>query len=252
MDTKKTERFKAMHKALQGTTAVHLREMSARLGVSEMTLRRDLAAGTQGLRLLGGHITRSEGADNEYQVTEQDRRHIDEKRRIGQLAAALVRPGDTIFLDCGSTTPFIVDALADDLEFTALCNSLNILMKLQQKDNCTIVLCGGTFHRRNMVFESRAEAGIIDSLRMAWAFVSAAGVSQAHGLTCYNLNEVDVKRRVMARAQNCVLVADHSKFDQVRAAHFAELGQFQQVISDPGLSDEQRNWVEASGAQLQM
>ncbi|MDP1340779.1 DNA-binding transcriptional repressor DeoR, partial [Klebsiella variicola] len=81
-----------------------------------------------------------------------------EKRLIGQRAASLVRPGDTIFIDCGTTTPFSVDALPDDLEFTALCNSLNVLLKLQQKPLCTVILCGGMLDRRNLVFESRAEA----------------------------------------------------------------------------------------------
>lgn len=249
VDSKKSERFKAMHKALQTEQAVHLRDMAKLLGVSEMTLRRDFTANPQGLRLLGGHITRTQG-DADYQVTEQDHRNIAEKRHIGRLAAKLVRPGDTVFLDCGTTTPFIIDALPDDIEFTALCNSFNVLLKLQQKPNCTIILCGGTYHRRNMVFESPAEAGILDSIRVAWAFISAAGVSQAHGVTCYNLNEVGIKRRVMARAQTCVLVADHSKFEQVRAAHFAELGDFQRVISDAGLNDAHRQMISDGGALL--
>ncbi len=250
MDSKKTERFKAMHRALQGEAAVHLRDMAALLGVSEMTLRRDLVDNAQGLRLLGGHVTRSGAPEPDYQVAEQDLRNIAEKRLIGQRAASLVRPGDTIFIDCGTTTPFIVDALPDDLEFTALCNSLNVLLKLQQKPLCTVILCGGMLDRRNLVFESRAEAGIIDGIRVAWAFISAAGVSAAHGVTCYNLNEVDVKQRVMARAQTCVLVADHSKFEQVRAAHFAELADFQRVISDPGLSKAQQQMIEVGGAVL--
>lgn len=239
-----------MHKALQGESAIHLRDMAALLGVSEMTLRRDLADSPQGLRLLGGHVTRSGPPEPDYQVAEQDQRHVAEKRQIGVLAASLVRPGDTVFIDCGTTTPFIIEALPDDLEFTALCNSLNVLLKLQQKPHCTIILCGGTFHRRNMVFESPAEAGILEGIRVAWAFISAAGVSAAHGVTCYNLNEVEVKRRVMARAQTCVLVADHSKFDEVRAAHFAELSDFQRVISDPGLEAAQQQVIRDSGAIL--
>lgn len=252
MDSKKSERFKAMHKALQGEAAVHLRDMAALLGVSEMTVRRDLVDNAHGLRLLGGHVTRSGAPEPDYQVAEQDQRNIAEKRQIGILAARLVRPGDTIFIDCGTTTPFIIDALPDDLEFTALCNSLNVLLKLQQKPHCTVILCGGILDRRNMVFESRAEVGIIDGIRVAWAFISAAGVSAAHGVTCYNLNEVEVKRRVMARAQTCVLVADHTKFEQVRAAHFADLADFQRVISDAGLTSAQQQMIEAGGATLAM
>jgi DeoR family deoxyribose operon repressor len=173
VDNKKSERVKRIQQALQDQKAIHLREMAALLDVSEMTLRRDLGRYPEKFQLLGGYITLAfagtEAAD--YQVSEQGTRHVEEKRRIGKLAAAFIQPGDTVFFDCGTTIPFVVDFIADDLEFTAVCNSLNVLLKLQQKPHCSIVLCGGVFHRKNQVFEHRDEAGILDSLRLTWALI---------------------------------------------------------------------------------
>ncbi|MDB5980908.1 MAG: regulatory protein DeoR, partial [Pseudomonas sp.] len=222
------------------------------LDVSEMTLRRDLSKYTDHLRLLGGYITRiHDGNDpGDYRVAEQDTRHVEEKRRIGKLAARFIQPGDTVFFDCGTTIPFVLDFIPDELEFTAVCNSLNVLLKLQQKPNCTILLCGGTFHRKNQVFENRAETGILDGVRLTWAFVSAAGVSQEFGVTCFNLNEVEVKQKVLRQARHCMLLADHSKFDAVRTAHFASLEDFQFVVSDKHIPRAYRDLITANGAQL--
>lgn len=252
MDSKKAARLKLMHQALQDQHAIHLREMAQLLGVSEMTLRRDLRLPPDGLRLLGGHVTRDIGGSEApgYQVVEQDLRQVEEKRRIGRLAAAQIRAGDTVFLDCGTTTPFVVDFIPDDLEFTAVCHSLNVLLKLQQKANCTLVVCGGTFQRKNQIFESRLETGVLDGVRLTHAFVSAAGVSGDFGVTCFNFNEVEVKQKVLRQAQQRLLLVDHTKFDVVRAAHFAALDDFDLVVSDGRIPRSYRERIEANGAQL--
>ncbi len=252
MDVKKTDRIRMIQQALQDQKAIHLREMAALLEVSEMTLRRDLSRHPEQLRLLGGYITRAhdEAEPGDYRVTEQGTRHVEEKRRIGKLAASFIQPGDTVFFDCGTTVPFVVDFIPDDLAFTAVCNSLNVLLKLQQKPNCTLVLCGGSFHRQNQVFESRAEASILNELRLSWAFISAAGVSLDLGVTCFNFHEVGVKQQVMRQARQCMLLADHSKFDAVRTAHFGALDDFHCVVSDKKIPRAYREAIEAQGAQL--
>jgi DeoR family deoxyribose operon repressor len=252
VDSKKSERIKLIQQALQDQKAIHLREMAALLDVSEMTLRRDLGRYPDRFHLLGGPITLAfdptEAAD--YKVTEQGTRHVEEKRRIGKLAAAFIKPGDTVFFDCGTTLPFVVDFIPDDLEFTAVCNSLNVLLKLQQKPNCSIVLCGGTFHRKNQVFEHRDESSILDNVRLTWAFVSAAGVSETLGVTCFNFNEVDVKQKVLRQARHCMLLADHTKFDAVKTAHFATLEQFHVVVSDKKMPKRYRDLIQGNGAQV--
>ncbi|WP_263264779.1 DNA-binding transcriptional repressor DeoR [Pseudomonas entomophila] len=252
MDSKKLERIKLIQQALQDQKAIHLREMAALLDVSEMTLRRDLNRHPDKFQLLGGHITLAfdPAAASDYKVTEQGTRHVEEKRRIGKLAAAFIQGGDTVFFDCGTTVPFVIDFIPDELEFTGVCNSLNVLLKLQQKPNCNIVLCGGTFHRKNQVFEHRDESSVLDSVRLTWAIISAAGVSETHGVTCFNFNEIEVKQKVLRQAQRSMLLADHSKFDAVRTAHFATLAQFHVVVSDKKLPKAYRELILGNGAQL--
>ena len=249
---KQTQRHDAIVELVKKQGYVSTEELVEQFAVSPQTIRRDLNSEPGPVVLLGGYVVlepRSVTA-NHYLLSDQKTRRIDEKRHAARLAAAMVRPHQTVFFDCGTTSPFVIDFIPDELEFTAVCSSLNVLLKLQNKPNCHIVLCGGTFHRKNQVFESSAESGILDSVRLTWAFVTAAGVSQAFGVTCFNFNEVEVKQKVLRQAQQRVLLADFSKFDTVRTAHFASLEDFQYVVSDKKIPRAYKEAIQASGAQL--
>ncbi|WP_029603788.1 DNA-binding transcriptional repressor DeoR [Kozakia baliensis] len=248
-ESNKNNRINNIRHILLENNSIHLRDAAKALKVSEMTLRRDLAGSENEIQILGGYITRAPGASG-YYVSSQSQQRIAEKRRIGKIAASFIENHDTVFFDCGTTTPFVVDFIPDHLEFTAICNSLNLVLSLQRKPNCTIILCGGRLHRRNQVFESLEEIGVLNGLRIGKAFVSAAGIDAQCGVTCFNMEEVPVKKRVIAQAQRRFLLADHSKFGIVRAAHFADLREFHYVISDEALPDHYRTLLEKENTEL--
>jgi DeoR family deoxyribose operon repressor len=90
---------------------------------------------------------------NHYLISDQKSRLVDEKRRAAQLAASLVQAHQTIFFDCGTTTPWIIEAIDNELPFTAICYSLNTFLVLQEKPQCRVILCGGEFHASNAIFK---------------------------------------------------------------------------------------------------
>lgn len=117
METRRDERINRLVQALKRSDKIHLKEAAALLGVSEMTIRRDLSAEPAAVVLLGGYVVadpRINGVTN-YFVSDQKAKQVAEKRRIGMLAAPLVNENDTVFFDCGTTTPAIIDAIADEL-----------------------------------------------------------------------------------------------------------------------------------------
>ena len=175
METKKGERIKTLMNVLQGQNAIHLKEVAELFGVSEMTIRRDLADNPHGLSLIGGvtrHFAAQRSDIGEYVVSTENDRQTEEKRRIGKLAAQFVTTGDTIFVDCGSTTPFIVDFIPDDLEFTAVCNSLNVFAKLQQKPHCSVIPVWRRVPPQEHGVRVGGRDGILDTVRVSKAFIS--------------------------------------------------------------------------------
>lgn len=248
METRRDERVNKLAYALKRTDKIHLKEAAQLLGVSEMTIRRDLNEQPSAVVLLGGYIV-SDPKSNQghYFVSDQQAHNVDKKRRLGMLAASLIEPGDTVFFDCGTTMPWIVDAIDNELAFTAICCAMNTFLALKEKPACQVILNGGEFHADNAVFTPLGQGSVMDSLCPGKAFISAAGIDAVQGATCYNLNELPMKHQAMLRASQKILVADSSKFGKVLSARIGELCEFETLISDEIPSKELASVLKEAG-----
>ncbi|ENY7076391.1 DNA-binding transcriptional repressor DeoR, partial [Shigella flexneri] len=140
--------------------------------------------------------------------------------------------------DCGTTTPWIIEAIDNEIPFTAVCYSLNTFLALKEKPHCRAFLCGGEFHASNAIFKPIDFQQTLNNFCPDIAFYSAAGVHVSKGATCFNLEELPVKHWAMSMAQKHVLVVDHSKFGKVRPARMGDLKRFDIVVSDCCPEDE--------------
>ncbi len=231
---RRAARLEQLAQAIRQHDKLHLKDAAALLGVSEMTVRRDLSHRQGELVLLGGYVmleARSRGASH-YLLNDQLALNVDQKRQAARLAAALAHPHQTLFFDCGTTTPLIIEAIDDGLPFTGVCYSLNTFLALQAKPLCRVLLCGGEFCASNAIFKPLNFAETLNNVCPDIAFFSAAGVHAHYGVTCYNLDELPVKQWALNAAQRKVLVVDSSKFGQVRPANMGSITQFDMLISD--------------------
>ncbi|MCO6524123.1 MAG: DNA-binding transcriptional repressor DeoR [Candidatus Schmidhempelia sp.] len=231
---KRRDRLQKLVELLKSVETLHLKDAARLLAVSEMTLRRDINdSGTFPVNLLGGYlILASEQKQGiHYFISDQQQQHIEAKQHIGKLAARLIEENDTVFFDCGTTTPHIINHIDDYLRFTAICYSLNVCLALQKKKNCKVILCGGEFMETNAIFTSITPHSPLDALCPTKAFISAAGISMK-AVTCFNLQEVNWKNQAIARSYRNILVADQSKFDVQQAAYIGTLSDFDVIISD--------------------
>lgn len=232
METRRDERINKLAQALKGTDKIHLKEAAQLLGVSEMTIRRDLNEGPGAVVLLGGYIVSDPMRNqNHYFVSDQQAQHVEQKRVLGQLASALIKANDTVWFDCGTTLPWVIDAIDPDLPFTAVCCAMNTFLALKEK-NARVILCGGEFHADNAIFTPLGPLSIMDSLCPDKAFISAAGIDLQQGASCYNFNELPMKLAALQRARHKLLVADSSKYGKVLPARIADLSTFDALISD--------------------
>ncbi|QLK61780.1 DNA-binding transcriptional repressor DeoR [Enterobacteriaceae bacterium Kacie_13] len=234
METKREDRIQRLLLALKKTDKIHLKEASLLLDVSEMTIRRDLNAEPAPVILLGGYIVMDpkNNPATHYFVSEQKTRQVAEKRRLAKNAANLILDNDTVFFDCGTTMPYVIESIPESRVFTAICYSLNTFLALQEKPQCDVILCGGAYKSSNSIFTPIGRSSELDFIRPAKAFISAAGVSIEHGVTCFNFDELLMKHQAMERSAQCILVADSSKFEQVRPAAIAPLARFNTLVSD--------------------
>lgn len=209
---------------------VKIAELKDTFDVTEMTLRRDLEKlEFIGLlrRTFGGAIL--VGKD----IALQDRTGImmDEKMSIGQLAAQLVKSGDSIFLDGGSTTLQIAKYLKSEMNITVVTNALNIAAELQAKQISTIVV-GGMLLDKTSTLVGPIAAGSIAQMAFDRVFIGTTGISIKHGFSNSNMHEAEIKRLVIEQASEVNIVMDHTKYGLRDLFSFAALEAVDRIISD--------------------
>jgi DeoR family deoxyribose operon repressor len=150
----------------------------------------------------------------------------------------MIEPDDIIIIDTGSTTEYIAKYLPDDIPITVLCYTLNVLLEVFKKKNCRPIFSGGFFHDNTYMFESPEGVTLIKRSRVNKAFLSASGISHRLGVTCANYYELETKKAALQSSQSRYLVSDASKFGRVRSTYFAELTDFDAVITDKSLPSD--------------
>lgn len=227
---------------------ISVKELAAMLGVSEMTIRRDLkvlqqneiAERTDDSAVLSSTFSAGQ-MGKEYNLLLEAQAQNEEKAAIGKFAASLVQPNETIIIDTGTTTVHVARNLPLHQNISALCYNANILLELLRFPNINLLFAGGYYHANAQMFECAQGIDFIRSIRVHKAFISAAGIHENLGITCLNSYEVDTKRTILKSSLQKILVADSNKFGVIHSSYFCDLDAIDMIITDRALSLE---WVE--------
>lgn len=232
--SRKDERIAEIAALVEEVGVIRLRDAATRLGVSEMTIRRDINSDVGRLNCLGGYIIPvQDGANGSDYVFDFEKDcHANAKIQACTSAAALIEPHDTIFIDCGTTTPHLAHLIPQNQHLTVVCYSLNVAEILSQRNDVRLIVLGGVYHPEAASFSSDEGIEVLKRVNINKAFLSAGGVDNEHGVTCSHFHEVPVKEMAMQRAVQKYLVVDESKFGKVRAARFAGVADFNSIVSN--------------------
>jgi DeoR family deoxyribose operon repressor len=243
----KIQRLGRTVEILRERNGASIKELAAELGVSEMTVRRDLEQLRQDniISLVhGAAIFRADPGlpdqQRDYHLSLEKTVSNTEKERIGKAAARMVVPGDIIIIDTGTTTEYIARHIPMGCPITALCFTMNALTEIYRKNIEHLIMGGGYYHPNTRLFEAAETISLIQRIRATKLFLSAAGVSRELGLTCANQYEVNVKQACIKSSLKKILTVDSRKFGCIRSAFFASLDKMDVVVTDEGIED---TWV---------
>ncbi|MGV6988551.1 DNA-binding transcriptional repressor DeoR [Testudinibacter sp. P80/BLE/0925] len=238
MINKKNGRIQKLEYLLKQVDRVHLSDAAEILNVSEMTIRRDISSNVTEIVLLGGYLLKSNEKSNNYFLLEQQDKNIIEKMYLGKMAASLVENGDVIFFDCGTTISFVASQIPDSINFTAICCSINTFIILQEKLNCELLLIGGTYSRDNAMLTPFQNQNLLDNICTTKAFIATSGVDPHYGLTCFRLNEAQIKQKAIAKTRKKIIVFDHTKLNKVHSAYIDDINNFNIILCNQSLPSE--------------
>lgn len=230
----------------EGEVKVHtLRE---HFQVTEMTIRRDLEKLEQhGVlrRTFGGAIA----TGKDIALRERSEYLLEEKMKIGKLAASFVHKGASIFIDGGTTTFQVAKYLTPEMELTVVTNALNVAAQLADKKIQTIMV-GGTIVEATYSLIGPLAMEAIDRFAFDQAFIGATGLNMDHGFSNSNMYEAELKSKVIRHTKETNIVVDHSKFGEKNLISFARLQQVQRIVTDRKPEKQWLGQCQEAGVQI--
>ena len=212
--------------------------LSRELGLSEDTIRRDLRelAGAGLLaRVHGGALPASPAVAN---FAGREAIAATEKAAIGKAAARLVLPGQVIFIDGGTTAVQLARQLPRDLSATVITHSPSIAVTLVDHPLIEVIIIGGRLFKHSLVSTGAAAMATIAEISADCFFMGATGIHAEGGLTTGDFEEARIKRAIMARAAETIVLASREKLNTVSPYVIAPLWQLAGIVLATDLPED--------------
>lgn len=232
--------------------AVHVSDLAAHFGVSSVTIRADLNhIESQGLATRNhGGATLVRTPPVEQDIHEKDELNHPLKDAIGAHAAGLVKPGDSIIIDSGSTTMMLAQHLRRHRDLIVMTNGLNIAWELANAPGVELRMTGGLLRKQALSLQGGQAEASLGAYSFDTLFLGVDGFDLQFGLTTHHEAEASLNHRMVERARKVVVLTDASKFGRVGLHRIALLDQIHTVITDPGISVEYREGLQKLGIEV--
>lgn len=227
--------------AVRSDGSARVSDLTQRLGVSDMTIRRDLEVlARDGLveKVHGGAVLPGSPASHEPGFEAKLVLERPEKTAIARAAASIVTPGTAIAIGSGTTTFALAQCLLDVPGLTIVTNSLrvaNLYTGNRGPDGTSVLVTGGMRATSDALVGPVADL-TIRSLHFDTLFIGCTGIDAEVGLTTPNLAEAETNRSLIKVARRVVVLADHTKWGVVSLASFATLDEVNVLVTDSLLS----------------
>lgn len=246
------ERRNKIIRLLQSENTVQVDKLSALFDVSLATIRRDLTALEKDgylRRVYGGAISLKKPISSADVFKIRSLECQAEKAAIGRLAASLVRPGDTIVLDVGTTTLEVAKALKHCSDITVLTNSLPILNELVDS-SLNVYSLSGKMRKSEFSFVGNLISNTVQSFHISKVFIGCKGYSLEFGLTEHIYDSAQNRNFFIEQSDEAILVTDSRKFGNNAAVLVENSNMVKTIITDSHLSEEWRRKIRAKGIDL--
>jgi ribose transport system substrate-binding protein len=238
---------------LREQPGIRVPELADLLDVSEGTIRNDLRALDE-----AGKVTRVRGGA----VVQEGRNFISPafaartqvntvaKKRIARWAADMVEDGDSVLLDSSSTVFHVAPFLQDRSNLTIITNGIEVAHALAENSSHTIILIGGVLRPDRALTVGYLGEKILENLHIKTAFVSCSGFSVETGLTQVDIQEAQLKSRMIESAERVVALIDSTKFGKVDLTPFATVEQVSHILTDSALNPQYIDEIRQTCANL--
>lgn len=242
------ERQERILEVLTEDGSVDVAQLSAQLGVSPITVRRDLSMleASGALRRVYRGATRMNSASYEPPFPVRSRRHVSAKRQIAAAVRELVEEGQTVVLDAGTTGAAIAERLVDR-HLTICSPSLRVAQVLASSPSVRLIMTGGIVRPGEQSLVGSAAVRTLQDHHFDLYVMTVSGAHAEHGFTEWNPEDAEVKRAALRAASRCIVTCDSSKIGHTAFARICDVHAVEMLVTDDRLAEEQLNGFREKG-----
>lgn len=232
---------------------VLISELSKQFNVTEVTIRNDLEYLEKRnlvMRARGGAINVENHVGIDKSIMDKNRLHSIEKISIGRRSAQLIKNGETIILDSGTTTAEIAKNLESFDRLNIITNAMNIVNILISQPNINLIVPGGVVRQHSMSLVGPLAEKNMRNFFVDKAFISTDGFDTKQGVYTPNIEEASLNAVMIEISKEIILVTDSSKFSRKSLVFICGLDKIKTVVTDSGISDEDKKRLEDAGIQV--
>ncbi len=233
---------------LAPTGTARIEALARKLGVTEETIRRAAR------RLVAqGLVTKTHGALHlreagaEPSFAQRLQLNAAPKRRIARSMAALIPDGSSVFLDVGSTTAYVAQALQMRQDLMVVTNSLAVASALTGRNGNRVYMAGGELRAHDGGAFGAEALAFLRQFRLAHAVLSCAAIDAQAGFLLQDLREAEFSRAMIQQADDVSIAADATKYRQKAPIQLARRDGIHRLVSDAAPPDDIRVMLENSG-----
>jgi len=243
----KEERQEYILNQISRGNRIYVTALSVELGVSDDTLRRDLAElDSRGLltKVHGGAIAKS-GISIEF--TDRLNTATSVKQRIAAKVIPMFKEGDIILMDGGTSNLEVARQIPRDMRLTIFTNSFPIVNELFDRPAVDLNFLGGKVFQTSQVTVGLSVYRVLQDINADWVVLGISDIHPEKGLTCPDREEAMIKRAMIERGNRSIVLADSYKLDTARAYRVASLGEIDYIVTeDDKVEYIRENWPKYS------
>ena len=228
-----TDRQNDIVKVARGSGRVTVDNLATLFDVTPQTIRKDLNELCEHsvLKRIHGGAVISSSVEN---VSYEARRFIsaDEKRAIGIAAAKLIPNGSSLFINIGTTTEEVANALVDHQNLLVITNNLNVAMTLRRRSSIDVIVVGGPVRRSDGAVVGGAAVEMIRQFKVDTAVIGASAIDADGSLLDFDMQEVHVSRAIIDNARRVLLACDQTKLERTAPVRIGHLSEIQTFVTD--------------------
>jgi DeoR family galactitol utilization operon repressor len=246
--TQLSGRKKEILELLAHESRIGVSELAAKLGVSVVTIRTDLASLEE-----EGFVVRTHGGAMPAfhpQILERIRQGRERKSAIARVAAELIKEGETVIVSAGTTTALIAKYLLGKRNVHIVTNNTLLLTYARTNPQLRVTLTGGEFRPSEEGLVGPLAIQSLDQVFVSKAFIGVDGASVKHGLTAHLVESADLVRKMAEQAQQVFAICDSTKFEKPGFARILPFGSVNGLITDSGLDAGVEQELRKAGVQI--